>query len=62
MNQLGGLWRDTWWVWCGFVGVSIALGFAVGWFFFLLIPCLPVPFAYFAFNRYDELGNEKADL
>jgi hypothetical protein len=31
-------------------------------FFYLLILCLPVPFAYFAFNRYDEEGNEKADL
>ena len=62
MNQLGGLWRDTWWVWVGFVVLTIVLGVTVGRFFYLLIPCWPVPFVYFAFNRYDEQGNEKADL
>lgn len=62
VNQLGGLWRDTWWVWVGFVAITVILGVTVGMFFYLLIPCLPVPFAYFAFNRYDEDGNEKADL
>jgi hypothetical protein len=34
----------------------------VGSFFLLLLPCLPVPFVYFAFNRYDSDGNEKSDL
>jgi hypothetical protein len=62
VNQLGGLWRDTWWVWVAFLAITIVLGTTVGAFFYLLIPCLPVPFAYFAFNRYDEQGNEKADL
>lgn len=62
MNQLAGLWRDTWWVWLGFVAITILLGALVGWFFYLLILCLPVPYAYFAFNRYDESGNEKPDL
>jgi hypothetical protein len=36
--------------------------FVVGIFFLLLVPCLPIPFVYFAFNRYDKDGNEKADL
>lgn len=62
VNQLGGLWRDTWWVWVGFLVVTIILAVTVGKFFYLLIPCLPVPFAYFAFNRYDEDGKEKPDL
>lgn len=62
MNQLGGLWRDTWWVWVAFLAITFVLGSTVGLFFFLLIPCLPVPFAYFAFNRYDEDGNENPDL
>ncbi len=62
MNQLAGLWRDTWWVWLGFAAMAIVLGVAVGWFFYLLVLCLPVPFAYFAFNRYDDQGNEKVDL
>lgn len=62
MNQLGGLWRDTWWVWAAFCAVTLLLGLTVGWFFYLLIACLPVPYAYFAFNRYDAQGIEKADL
>lgn len=62
MNQLGGLWRDTWWVWVAFCVVTLLLGLTVGWFFYLLIACLPVPYAYFAFNRYDDQGLEKADL
>ncbi|WP_146518728.1 hypothetical protein [Stieleria varia] len=62
MKQLLGLWRDTWWLWLGFVVISVVLAMAIEWFFALLIPCLPVPFVYFAINRYDEDGNEKADL
>ena len=62
MNRLAGLWRDTWWVWTGFVVLSAVLAAVVGLFFLLVIVCLPVPFAYFAFNRYDADGNEKPDL
>ena len=62
MKQLLGLLRDTWWLWLGFVAVTIAFSLLVGKFFLLLLPCLPVPFVYFAFNRYDDEGNEKADL
>ncbi|MEO1616114.1 MAG: hypothetical protein AAFV88_09710 [Planctomycetota bacterium] len=62
VNQLAGLWRDTWWVWTVFCMVTLVLGVFVGWFFYLLLFCLPVPFAYFAFNRYDAQGREKADL
>jgi hypothetical protein len=62
MKRIIGLWRDTWWLWAAFVALTIAFSFIVGVFFLLLLPCLPVPFVYFAFNRYDEDGNEKADL
>ena len=62
MNRLAGLWRDTWWVWVSFVVLSAILAGVVGLFFLLVIVCLPVPFVYFAFNRYDADGNEKADL
>ena len=62
MNQLIGLWRDTWWVWLLFIAITLVLGVVVGWFFYLLIVCLPVPYVYFAFNRYDAEGNEKPDL
>lgn len=62
LKQLAGLWRDTWWLWMGFAALSMFLAAFIGWFFLALIPCLPVPFVYFAINRYDEDGNEKADL
>jgi hypothetical protein len=62
MKQMIGLWRDTWWLWSAFVVLTIIFSFVVGKFFLLLLPCLPVPFVYFAYNRYDDDGNEKADL
>jgi hypothetical protein len=62
MKQMLGLWRDTWWLWIAFVAMTIGFTFVLGIFFLLLLPCLPIPFVYFAFNRYDEHGNEKADL
>ena len=62
MKQLLSLWRDTWWLWCLFVAVTLAMTFVVGQFFLLLLPCLPVVYAYFAFARYDAHGNEKPDL
>lgn len=62
MKQLLGLWRDTWWLWITFVALTVFFTFLIGNFFLLLLPCLPVPYVYFAFNRYDEDGKEKADL
>jgi hypothetical protein len=62
LKQLWGLWRDTWWLWTAFALITIGFSFVVGVFFLLLLPCLPVPFIYFAINRYDENGNERADL
>jgi len=62
MKQLIGLWKDTWWLWTGFIVLTVSFSFIVGKFFLLLLPCLPVPFVYFAYNRYDDDGNEKADL
>lgn len=62
MRRLIGLWRDTWWLWSGFAALTVAFALLVGYYFLLLLPCLPIPYVYFAFNRYDEDGNEKADL
>ncbi len=62
MKQIWGLWRDTWWLWLGFVVFIIGFGLLLGNFFLLLLPCLPMPFFYFAINRYDEDGNEKPNL
>ena len=45
-----------------FLVMTAVFAFFVGSFFLLLLPCLPVTFVYFAFNRYDSDGNEKADL
>ena len=62
MKRYTALWRDTWWLWTAFMVLTIVFAFVVGIFFLLLVPCLPIPFVYFAFNRYDKDGNEKADL
>jgi len=62
MKQMLGLWRDTWWLWTAFLVLTAVFSLLVGSFFLLLLPCLPVPFVYFAFNRYDSDGNEKSDL
>lgn len=62
MNRLRGLWRDTWWLWIAFSLLTLGISFAVGGWFLILLPCLPVPFVYFALARYDEDGNEKPDI
>lgn len=62
LKQCLGLWRDTWWLWGIFAALTISVSFIVGPYFLILLPCLPIPFVYFAINRYDEDGNEKEDL
>jgi len=62
LKQLLGLWKDTWWLWLGFVLLTIGFSLLLGLYFLLLLPCLPIPFVYFAINRYDEDGSEKRDL
>ena len=62
LKQLYGLWRDTWWLWLGFAALTLGFGFFIGYYFLLLLPCMPIPFVYFAINRYDETGAEKHDL
>lgn len=62
IKQLLGLWRDTWWLWMGFILMTIVFSLVLGLYFLLLLPCLPVTFFYFAINRYDESGSEKHDL
>lgn len=61
MNQLKGLWRDTWWLWCVFVGLVLILSVLQSFFFLLTLPALPISFCYFAFIRYDDEGNEKPE-
>ncbi|MEM6690494.1 MAG: hypothetical protein AAF664_13760 [Planctomycetota bacterium] len=62
MKPLLGLFRDTWWLWLAFIILTCVFSVLVGRFFLLLLPCMPIPFAYFAFARYDENGEEKPDL
>lgn len=62
MGPLTGLWRDTWWVWLMFVVVVLALGVLVTPFYVLFLLVLPGIFIYFAYNRYDQDGNEKPDV
>ena len=62
MGPLIGLWRDTWWVWVAILVLVIALALLVTWFYIVLVPVLPGIFAYFAYNRYDNDGNEKPDV
>lgn len=58
MGPVVGCWRDTWWVWCLFLALVIILTFTTSRIFVVLIVGLPVMFLYFAYNRYDEHGNE----
>ena len=62
LKQLYGLWRDTWWLWLGFAALTLGFSFFIGYYFLLLLPCMPIPFVYFAIKRYDETGAEKRDL
>ncbi|QDV62349.1 MULTISPECIES: hypothetical protein [Crateriforma] len=62
MEQMKGLWRDTKFVWLTFLAAIFSFALLASWFYLLLLPCLPVCFVYFAFIRYDEEGNEKADI
>ena len=62
MGPLRGLWRDTWWLWCLFLGAIVGVAFAVTPFFLFLIPVFVVMFLYFGFVRYDEQGRNKGDL
>ncbi|MFG0262432.1 MAG: hypothetical protein ACF788_08575 [Novipirellula sp. JB048] len=62
MQQIKGLWRDTWWLWLGFVGLLVAMSALLSWAFLLIIPLLHMPFLYFAFVRYDDDGNEKINV
>ncbi len=62
MGQVRGLWRDTWWLWGLFVTLIVSFAIFDSIHFLLLLPILPGVFFYFAFNRYDEDGNEKSDF
>lgn len=62
MQPLISLWRETWWLWIAFLVVIAGMSVVVGPFFWLIAPCLPVVYAYFAYARYDMNGDEKPDL
>ena len=61
MNALGGLWRDTWWMWCGFAFGGILMATLVHPIFLVIFPISIVSFVYFGLLRYDENGNVKAE-
>lgn len=56
MNQLFGLWRDTWWLWCLLAGAVVFVSAMVSWVMLFMMLVLPFQFCYFAFIRYDENG------
>jgi len=62
MEQLKGLWRDTWWFWCLFFFLVAVFSAFTSLIMLIVLPCLSVSFCYFAFIRYDEDGNEKGDI
>ncbi|MCM2369272.1 hypothetical protein [Aporhodopirellula aestuarii] len=62
MGPLRGLWRDTWYVWLGYLTMLLALSIFLSWFFLLALPALSVAFCYFAYIRYDENAQEKSEF
>ena len=61
VKRLMGLWRDTWWIWVISIAQMVALGVYMSRYFLLPLMGLPISYAYFAFMRYDEEGNEKSE-
>lgn len=59
MKPFEGLWRDTWWLWIGFMLSGIFLAIFVHGIFMSIFPISIVTFIYFAIVRYDENGNLK---
>ena len=62
VRQIKSLLRDTWFMWCFFAAFSIFLAVTQSWIFYLALALLPFSMAYFAFMRYDDQGNYRADL
>ena len=58
MKPFLGMWRDTWFLWIGLLGVGVGLGFLKS-VFFLTIPITLFTFVYFSVVRYDADGNHK---
>lgn len=58
MGQIYGCWRDTWWLWCIFMVAVIFLAITVSKIFYAMVLGMPAIFLYFAYNRYDEHGND----
>lgn len=61
MGPILGLWRETWWLWCLFLGGVLGASIFVTPFFLFMAPVFVVMFLYFAFVRYDEHGQHKED-
>lgn len=59
MGPVIGCWRDTWWLWLIFAALIIVLAFTTSLIFLAVLFGLPGVFLYFAYNRYDEHGNER---
>ena len=60
-NRLGGLLRDTWWLWLGFLLLGVVFFFLVSRLFVVTIPILMVAFVYYAMMRYDDDGQHKGE-
>jgi len=59
MNQLAGLWRDTWFLWLAFLAMIAGAAYFVTVLFLIGIWPLLLYFCYFAFVRYDDSGQKK---
>ncbi|MEI8211215.1 MAG: hypothetical protein WCI02_03650 [Planctomycetota bacterium] len=49
--------RETWWLWCLFVVMTLLLMIFIHPIFVVILPMMIVNFFYFALVRYDEDGN-----
>lgn len=61
INRLSGLWRDTWWLWLGFLVLGVVFFFLVSQLFVVMVPILIAAFAYYAMIRYDDDGQHKGE-
>jgi uncharacterized membrane protein YhaH (DUF805 family) len=49
--------KETWWLWCIYVAITLVLVLFIHLIFLAVLPMMMVNFFYFALVRYDEDGN-----
>jgi uncharacterized membrane protein YhaH (DUF805 family) len=49
--------KETWWLWCIYVAITLVLVLFIHLIFLAVLPMMLVNFFYFALVRYDEDGN-----